>query len=52
MDASKVWLLSIVDVNLSMNGKKKNVSMYKTGGCENRLCAWTTRARQGTCRIW
>jgi len=30
LNASKVWLLCIVHITLSINGKKENVSIYKT----------------------
>jgi len=46
----------MVDVNLSINGKKKTFTCSKpsmrNGGCEKRLCDWATRARQGSCQIW
>jgi len=56
VNASKVWLLSIVDINLSISGKKAPFSCTKLTmrNCrsEIRLCAGAPRAWQGSCRIW
>ena len=34
INASKVWFICIVHTNISINGKKKTVSLYKTDHVE------------------
>ena len=53
----KVWLLCIVNTNLSINGKKKKLFhvqklSMRNDLCEIRLCARALLAQQGSCRIW
>ena len=44
-------VLCTIDLRIEKTFPYTKLSV-RNGRCENRLCARTPRARQGSCRIW